>query len=122
MIKINTDYSTKGLSIVNEAKKYLGFPYKWNSNGPDSFDAAGLVQFVYKKSLGINLPRDIYNQIKLGKTIPFDELIAGDLIFSFNGEHVSIYIGNNQVIHSPFAGKKVRISTLFNFYTAKRLI
>lgn len=65
------------------------------------------------------------------KTINRQNLKSGDAVFfKHNGrnrmKHVGVYIGDNRFIHSPRAGKNVRIDSLDNHYwnksylTAKR--
>ena len=108
--------------IICEAKKYIGCPYKWGKNGPTSFDCSGFTQYIYKEALGINIPRSIYNQLTYSKLTSVSILIPGDLVFTFNADHVGIYVGNNQFIHAPYDGQNVKISYIYNFYAARRTI
>lgn len=108
--------------ILNEAKRHLGVPYEYGAPGPTAFDSSYFVRYVYKKSLGLSLPKSSYDQLKIGLPINKNNILPGDLIFSLNGKHVSIYCGENQVIHAPCKGRKVSIAPLFDFYTARRLI
>lgn len=90
-------------SFVAEAKKYVGSPYVYGAVGPDSFDCSGLIYFVARESLQIQLPRTakaIYNYCKV---IPDKDREVGDLLFFKTTSqdvisHVGIYIGNNQFI------------------------
>ena len=55
--------------------------------------------------LGINLPRDAYQQVDFGKTVHFaNEALPGDLAFFSNKEgkiiHVGICIENQEIVHS----------------------
>lgn len=45
-----------GQKIVDNAIKYIGYPYKWGSVGPKSFDCSGFVKWLYA-DMGINLNR-----------------------------------------------------------------
>ena len=63
---------------------------------------------------GKEIPRDAYQQTKIGKTLSFiEESEAGDLAFFDNNEgkiiHVGIILENNFIIH---ASGKVRIDRL----------
>lgn len=70
--------SSKAASIVALAKEQVGKPYVWAAAGPDKFDCSGLVQYVYQHAAGINLPRTTYDQVKVGQTVPLNQLQAGD--------------------------------------------
>ena len=55
--------------LMQEATKYIGFPYQWGGSTPEtSFDCSGFVCWVYTHSGVHNLPRttaqQIYNQCK----------------------------------------------------------
>lgn len=110
------DQQTK---VVNEAKKYLGVPYLYGGSTPAGFDCSGLVQYVYKQSVGINLPRTTYEQDKVGKSVSMNSLLSGDLLFWIGDDgrtsHVAIYIGNGSYIHSPTPGTVVQVQTIKNW-------
>ena len=75
-------------------------------------DESGFVQVIYKL-MGIDLPRDAWQQAQVGKSVKkFDEVQPGDLAFFDNKEdiiHVGIILENNQLIHSS---GKVRMDLL----------
>ncbi|WP_432661975.1 SH3 domain-containing protein [Wukongibacter baidiensis] len=105
--------SRTSMKIVQEAKKVLGVPYKYGSNGPKSFDCSGFTTYVFKKC-GIELPRTSRAQAKVGKKVSKSDLQVGDLVFfdtsgSNNGaiNHVGIYIGSGSFIHAS-SGKKAK--------------
>lgn len=110
--------SSKGQSIVNTAKKYLGVPYVWGGTSPRGFDCSGLVQYVCKQN-GISLSRTAAEQSKNGKYVSRENLQPGDLVFFASGSrisHVGIYIGNGNMIHSPQTGDVVKISSINTSY------
>ena len=112
--------SEMGQAIVDEAMKYLGVPYVWGGTTPSGFDCSGLVQYVCH-SLGVEVSRVTYTQIKDGVEVPRSELSPGDLVFFANNgdvHHVGIYIGNNEFIHAPHTGDVVKISSLDEPYYA----
>ena len=94
--------------LMQEATKYIGFPYQWGGSTPEtSFDCSGFVCWVYTYSGVHNLPRttaqQIYNQCT---PVSKDEVKPGDLVF-FTGTyqssnpvtHIGIYVGDNQMLH-----------------------
>src|SRR5690606_16922673 len=116
---------SRASAIVNTAKSYIGkFTYKygaepWNTNYRYS-DCSAFVQLVYNKKHGFNLPRTSRNQAKAGKFVSKSNLKAGDLVFfDTNNDgiinHVGIYIGNGQFIHSS-PTNKVGINNLNTGY------
>ena len=100
------------------AKKLLGHKYVWGATGPQTYDCSGFTQKVFKKTVGIRLPRVSREQAKVGKYIKYAQLKRGDMVF-FDTEkhytrrvnHVGIYLGNNQFIHASSAKKKVVITS-----------
>lgn len=124
--KIDTQkYLFQGLTLENNlsnlenirkiALKYLHAPYLWGGRSPFGIDCSGLTQMVYK-FLGINLPRDAYQQAEIGSNIGFlEESKIGDLAYFGKEEkitHVGILIGKNEILH---ASGKVRIDTIDHF-------
>ena len=109
-----------GLDIVNYAKTFLGVRYVFGGSSPNGFDCSGLVQYVYKH-FGINISRTTKTQINDGREVGRNNLQLGDLVFSDSG-HVTLYIGNNQVIHAPQPGEVVKISNIWKFWRARRIL
>lgn len=111
-----------GQDLVESAMKYLGTPYVWGGEDPSGVDCSGLVQLAFA-DLGISVPRVAADQGTLG--IPVDNLSKakpGDLLIFRNGEHIGIYLGNNQMIHSPQPGETVEISEVYNTPTSIRRV
>jgi len=95
---------------------YLGKPYVWAEEGPHAFDCSGLTYNIYG-SMGVTIPRTASEQAKMGKRVPFSDLIYGDLIFfgstnkrSKRINHVGIYLGNGWFAHASSKDRKVTIS------------
>lgn len=112
-------------ALVAYAYQFIGRPYVLGATGPNSFDCSGFTQYVYKQ-LGYSLSRTTYTQVNQGRYVPRDQLQKGDLVFS-NGPasapgHVGIYVGNGQIIHAPRTGDVVKVSPIFNYTTAKRIL
>jgi len=99
--------------LIENALIYLNAPYLWGGRSPLGIDCSGLTQMVYRLQ-GIDLPRDAYQQAKVGTTLSFiEESEAGDLAFFDNHEgiviHVGIILEDNYIIH---ASGKVRIDRI----------
>lgn len=89
--------------FVAETKKYVGSPYVLGAVGPDTFDCSGLVYYVAREALGIQLPRTSRALYSYCRIIPDNKREVGDLLFFKTNSsapitHVGIYIGNGQFI------------------------
>lgn len=120
--------SSKAAAVVALAKEQVGKPYVWGAEGPDTFDCSGLVQYVYQHAAGVSMPRTTYDQVKVGQTVPLDQLQAGDLVF-WGSEtapyHVAIYIGNNQYVNAATPEQGTILQTMSSYYKptiAKRVL
>jgi NlpC/P60 family len=109
-----------------EARKYLGTPYQWGGESPQTgFDCSGLVQWAYAKA-GIQIPRVTDQQIlapgaiKVGR----NHLLPGDLVFFRDASgyvhHVGMSLGGDRFIEAPRTGLNVRISSLKDPYYAEQ--
>ncbi|PKP50992.1 MAG: hydrolase Nlp/P60 [Bacteroidetes bacterium HGW-Bacteroidetes-12] len=112
-IKNDNTFSPDKNSIAENAFLFLNTPYLWGGRSPFGIDCSGFTQIIYKL-IGIKLPRDAYQQAKIGQTLSFiEESKSGDLAFFDNDEgkiiHVGIMLGDNKIIH---ASGKVRIDKI----------
>lgn len=108
---VTTGFSQRE-KILENALIYLNAPYLWGGRSPLGIDCSGLTQMVYRLQ-GIRIPRDAWQQEKLGKTQTLSDAKPGDLCFFENTEgkiiHVGILMNKDQIIH---ASGKVRIDNL----------
>ena len=111
--------------------KQLGKSYRYGAAGPNNFDCSGLTYYIYGQ-LGISIPRTSKTQINVGVAVSKDDLQYGDLVLfardKKNINHVGIYVGNGNFVHSPQTGDVVRIQTLTSgyyansYYAARRVL
>ena len=105
-------------AILEEAEKYVGFPYVWGGSNPStSFDCSGFVSYVYNQcgwSFGRLGAQGLYN-ISTRTNSPK----PGDLVF-FTGtydtpgiSHVGIYVGDGWMLH---CGDPIQYANLNNSY------
>ena len=113
--------SATGNAIVDYAYQFLGCDYVYGATGPSTFDCSGFTQYVFRNAAGVSLPRTTYDQINVGTPVSYNDLQPGDLVFPHTG-HVGIYVGGGQMIHAPSTGDVVKVSSVYKFYTARRVV
>jgi cell wall-associated NlpC family hydrolase len=117
----------KARSVLQKALTVLGTPYRWGGTDPDKgFDCSGLVGYVFRNALGVELPRVSRDMAKTGQLITERaKLVAGDLVFfgrKGRVDHVGIYVGDGQFVHAPSRGKDVTVSSLDKGYWSGRFM
>ncbi|MCW4453766.1 C40 family peptidase [Flavobacterium sp. MXW15] len=110
-------------SLLRRAMTLLGTPYRWGGTSPDAgFDCSGLVGYVFRTALGIELPRVSREMARNTDAELIKDraaLAAGDLVFfgrKGRVDHVGIYVGEGRFLHAPSRGKDVRVDTLLSGY------
>ena len=107
--------------LIMNAMGLLGVAYRFGGNSPVSgLDCSGFMQYIFRKSMNINLPRTSSEMAQIGTQISRSALQVGDMVF-FNTagrriSHVGMYIGDNRFIHAPRKGKSIEITSLENKY------
>lgn len=122
--------SGKSQSLLSRAMTLLGTPYRWGGSNPDSgFDCSGLVSYVFRTALGIELPRVSRDMATLTNGQAIGDraaLTAGDLVFFGRKggriDHVGIYVGDGRFLHAPSTGKDVRVDSLVTGYWSNRFL
>ena len=110
--------------VIRRGLSQLGVPYSWGGgtaagpgrgidSGSDTvgFDCSGLVLYSFA-GVGIKLPHYSGSQYNLGRKIPSSQMRRGDVIFYGPGgsQHVTIYLGQGQMLEAPDVGLKVRVA------------
>lgn len=122
-------FSEKLEPVLNEAKDYLGTPYRYGGNDKRGVDCSGLTQLAYEKA-GISLPRSAAEQSEYGEKIERNALEIGDLVF-FDAkgkgkiDHVGMIVkidGDQAVFIHSSTSKGVRYDELNQGYWADKLV
>jgi cell wall-associated NlpC family hydrolase len=110
--------------VIRRGVSQIGVPYSWgggNAAGPSKgidsgagttgFDCSGLVLYSFA-GVGIKLPHYSGSQYNMGRKIPSSQMRRGDVIFYGPGgsQHVTIYLGDGQMLEAPDVGLKVRVA------------
>ncbi len=111
--------------LLLQAMSLLGVAYRFGGSNPETgLDCSGFIQYVFKKSLHVNLPRTAAGMAQVGREVSQDELKPGDLVFfntrGFRYSHVGIFLGNNKFIHSPRTGKSIEVANMSQSYWVSR--
>lgn len=131
--EVNAEYlsDAKFSTLIEEAEKYLNYPYVWGGSNPDtSFDCSGFVSYVLTNSGLVNTGRlgaqGLYN---ICSPVSSANAKPGDLIF-FVGtydtpgvSHVGIYVGDNVMLHCGDPIQYTSISSSYwqsHFYAFRR--
>lgn len=98
---------------VSAAMSQLGVAYKFAAESPgEAFDCSGLTKYAWGQA-GVYLPHQSRAQYASSPHVSLANLAPGDLIFYYSPiSHVSMYIGNGQVVHAPATGDVVKVSGL----------
>ena len=115
--------SSKEERLITFAKQIMNDSFSDSETSQmDSMNLIGgsnFVQYVYSKSLGINISEKIKELINEGFEVKKEELSSGDLVFT-SIDHVGIYIGNDEIIH--YSDGLIQINKITNFYKGRRII
>ena len=118
-----------GSNLIAYAKQFMGIRYKWGGTTTKGFDCSGFTQYVMRH-FGASIPRVSRDQAQGGSAVKKENLRVGDLVFFARSasnrtiNHVGIYIGNGNFIHSSSGGggKGVTISNLNSGSYSKRYV
>ncbi len=111
-------------SLLDLGRSLVGTRYRYGGNSVQSgFDCSGFVGYLFRKEVGLELPRSTRELIKLdAPKVARADLEPGDLIlFNDRGRgrvsHAGIYLGDDQFIHSSSSRSGgVRIDSLDDSY------
>ena len=110
--------------VISRGGSQRGVPYSWGGgaiNGPSAgveqdagkvgYDCSGFVRYAFA-GVGVQLPKYSGDQYNAGRHIPPSQAKRGDLIFygPDGTQHVTIYLGNGQMLESSSAAGQVTVS------------
>lgn len=121
-----THGNADGYALSGTALSLRGAPYRNGGIDPVAgFDCSGFVKYVYAQH-GVNVPREVREQFRVGKNVDRDQLEPGDLVFfstvAPGASHVGIMIGGDQFVHAPSEKGVVRVESLAQSYWSTRYI
>ena len=126
---IPDDYSAKANDVLFNALGLVGTPYRYGGNTPNSgFDCSGLINYVYRESADLQLPRTVAEINKINApNVDENNLQAGDLVIFATGwgsrpSHAGIYVGDGRFVHAPSRGGVVRMDFLSDKYWQKNYL
>lgn len=115
-VKYGRGVTNVGINIAEYAVQYVGNPYVYGGTSlTKGADCSGFTLTIYKK-YGVTMSHSARAQSKLGTSVAISELLPGDLVFysdSTGINHVTIYIGNGQVVHASNPRNGIMISDLY---------
>ena len=104
----------------------IGLSYRFGGNSPtQGLDCSGFMQYIFKRSMGITLPRTSAEMATVGQQVDRANLKPGDMVFFGSGgrvSHVGMYIGNDRFIHAPRTGRDIEITSMNGNYWKSRYI
>ena len=109
--------------LIDQYKKWAKTPYRSGGMSRKGVDCSGLVRMIFSQQFGIELPRTVKHQVRMGQKITKKNIQPGNLVFFKTGarsRHVGIYLGNHEFLHAS-AKMGVIVSSLKNPYWAPRL-
>ena len=121
--------SGRGAMALRFALKQIGDRYVFGAAGMVYWDCSGLTMRAFATA-GVSLPHSAAAQMSYGKSVPYDKLKPGDLVFFGRRRyvsHVGIYLGNGRMVDAPHTGSRVKIENFGRtfgsevFYGARRI-
>lgn len=112
--------------VIRKALSLLGTPYLFGGMTPEGFDCTGFINYVYRTSASIALPRESHDLVRAGEPVSVADLRPADIVY-FRIErqkplHAGIYLGAGKFIHAPSTGGKVNIQNLSQDYWKSRYL
>lgn len=111
-------------SLISSAMGFIGVAYRFGGTTPSGFDCSGFMQYVFRKTFAVNIPRTAAAQANFGSQVSRSNLQVGDMVFFRTSgrriSHVGMYVGNDRFIHAPRTGKRIEITSLSNKYWSSK--
>ncbi len=104
--------------LRNNARKWLGVPYRYGGDSRRGIDCSALVARLYDTTFDVGLPRTVRRQMAVGRPVGSRPLAPGDIVFfkiGLGNIHAGVYLGRGEFVHAS-SRKGVIISSLNNRY------
>ena len=98
-----TPASPSATRVIGTAEEYIGVPYKWGGNTPESgFDCSGYTRYVFARQ-GVQLPRTSREQARAGQNVTArrSALRQGDLMMFAEPHRAISHVGKNMIGKLP---------------------
>lgn len=111
--------------LIMNAMGLIGLSYRYGGNNPEQgLDCSAFMQYIFKQSMKVNLPRTSAEQFNVGTPVERSKLMPGDMVFFRTAgsriSHVGMFIGNDRFIHAPRTGKNIEITSLSSKYWSSK--
>ncbi|KRN97945.1 extracellular protein, gamma-D-glutamate-meso-diaminopimelate muropeptidase [Levilactobacillus paucivorans] len=117
--KTNTNLSSGSVTGLALKLASANIPYVWGGSSLSGMDCSGLVAYVYKNALGVNLPHNTVSQEAFVTKHSVGTAKPGDILFWGNSGatyHDAIYLGNNQFVAAPEPGDNVKVQQISKYF------
>jgi cell wall-associated NlpC family hydrolase len=99
-------------ALIGTARAQVGAPYRAGGTSPQTgFDCSGFTSWVFVQH-GLMLPRQSFDQFRVGEKVSRKALRPGDLVFfeidRKGASHVGLYSGRGSFVHCSSTGGRVR--------------
>jgi cell wall-associated NlpC family hydrolase len=114
--------SGRGGIALKFALNQIGDWYVFGAAGVTYWDCSGLTLRAYQAA-GVSLPHSAAAQSNYGRSVSFNDLRPGDLVFFGSPiSHVSIYLGGGRMVDAPHPGARVRVESFSGMWGNLRLV
>jgi cell wall-associated NlpC family hydrolase len=123
------DRSGSGATVDDErvakaAQPWMNGPYRSGGEDYRGIDCSSLTQNILG-DLGVDLPRTVRAQLRVGDPVPVSKLRAGDLIFfRLSGgavDHVGVALDENRFVHAS-TSRGVVVDLFMDKYFARTFV